>query len=110
MSSPVKGNFGHIRELGVLLTCEEDSDMKHKRNIILATASAATLFFGLGATKLIEESLREKRIRNIGRNYPELPYARCCELETYGVTLHKGYKIFINSTKISSTLVTNEPE
>jgi hypothetical protein len=89
MSSPVHGNFGHIRESGVLLLTKEDSDLKHQRNIILATASVGAFFF-VGIPALIRETEKEYRIRDIGRHYPNLSYSMCVNLEQYGEIIYKG--------------------
>jgi len=79
MTSPVRGNFGHIREPGVLLLTKEDSKMKHERNSILAGKSFAALFtLGLASSVLVKESILEKEIRAINiKHYPNLPYAMC---------------------------------
>lgn len=89
MSGPVHGNFGHIRESGVLLLTKEDSDLKHQRNIILATASFGAFFF-VGIPTLMSESEKERRIREIGRQYTNLPYSVCVNLEQYGTVMYKN--------------------
>lgn len=93
MTSPVKGNFGHIRESGVLLLTKEDSDEKHKRNAKLAGLSFASVFtLGFGVAYLAPEVEREQDIRNLGRRYPELPYSKCVELEKSSVIIYKGHQ------------------
>lgn len=100
MSSPVHGNFGHVRESGVLLLTKEDSDLKHQRNIILATASVGALFF-VGIPSLAHEAEKERRIRDIGRQYPNLPYSMCVNLEQYGTIIYKDVTYF-SQTRLQS--------
>lgn len=88
MSSPVYGNFGHVRESGVLLLTKEDSATKHKRNIVLAISSISSIFL-VGIPSLINETTKEKRIRDIGRQHCNLPYGMCVNLEQYGTIVYK---------------------
>lgn len=89
MSSPVYGNFGHARESGVLLLTKEDSSVKHKRNVMIATATIGSVFL-VGIPALIEETEKERRIRDIGRQYANLPYSICVNLEKYGTVVYKN--------------------
>jgi len=86
MTAPVKSNFGHIKESGVLLLTKEDSDAKHARNVLLTTTAVSTLFtLGIGALWVVSESEREIRIRDLNRkHFKELPYSKCVQLEKYG--------------------------
>lgn len=94
MTSPVKGNFGHIRESGVLLLTEEDSDIKHKRNLVITGASFFTLFtLGLGTLALKYEAKRERQIRHINKDvYPKLPYHACVLLRNHEAVIYNGVR------------------
>lgn len=105
MSGPIHGNFGHIRESGVLLLTKEDSDLKHQRNIILATASVGALFF-IGIPALIRETEKERRIRDIGRQYQNLPYSVCVNLEQYGTTFYRNVE-YASQTRLQARKTTN---
>lgn len=83
MSSAVDRNFGHIRESGVLLQTKKDSVTKHQRNLILAISVIAALLL-VGLPRLIDEILKEKRIRELGKDNPGLTYHMCVNLERYG--------------------------
>ncbi len=100
MSSPVHGNFGHVRESGVLLLTKEDSDLKHQRNIILATASVGAIFF-VGIPALMHETEKERRIRDIGRQYQNLPYSICVNLEQYGTIVYKNIT-YVSQTRLQA--------
>lgn len=108
MSSPVYGNFGHVRESGVLLLTKEDSEVKHKRNIILATASIGSVFL-VGIPALVRETEKERRIRDIGRQYPNLPYSACVNLEKYGSIVFKG-TTYETQTRQQARAVMNDSE
>ena len=97
MTSPVRGNFGHIREPGVLLLTDADSTAKHKRNGILTGKSFVTLLtLGLGCKGLVKQSCKENEIRAININhYPELPYAMCVLLRDHKIVKYQG-KIYEN--------------
>ncbi len=92
MTSPVKGNFGHHKEKGVLLLTREDSNIKHQRNTLLAGYSMLALFtLGIGAVPIAQEADRESEIRCINVNhYPNLPYSKC-------VALRKVEKVVYNN-------------
>jgi hypothetical protein len=97
MSSPVKGNFGHIRESGVLLLTQEDSTVKHQRNAILAGYSALALFtLGIGCKPLGIEADKESGIRTLNRVfYKELPYSKCVELIDKSTVVYQN-KVYTN--------------
>lgn len=93
MTSPIKGNFGHIRESGVLLLTKEDSNLKHKRNAKLAGLTFAAVFSMGAACMFLEEEVdREKEIRSLGRKFPMLPYSKCVEMEKKCVVDYKGHR------------------
>ena len=101
MTSPVRGNFGHIREPGVLLLTKEDSKIKHQRNAILAGKSFLALFsVGVLSGCLSVEGKFEHEVREINRkHYPNLPYAMCVLLrnservEYEGVQYESPYRL-----------------
>lgn len=92
MSSPVKGNFGHIREAGVLLLTKEDSKEKHRRNGILTGYSFLALFtLGIGSEPIAVHAKLEKQIRHINIDYyPNLPYAMCVQLRDCESLVYNG--------------------
>lgn len=94
MTSPIKGNFGHIREPGVLLLTKKDSDEKHKRNATLAGWSFLALFtVGIGSEPIAKEAKRERQIRHINKDvYPSLPYHACVLLRNHEAVIYNGIR------------------
>ena len=88
-------NFGHIKEPGVLLLTKEDSDLKHKRNALLAGASLTAFFtLGLASPWIIIEGVHEDSIRRINKvYYPDMPYSTCVKLYKVGYVAFNGKNI-----------------